>query len=274
MIGGAGEINGWRGAATPANRATFVSHLLASADEFGVDGLDLDWEPLDTSDQANFIALAQALRSQRPNLILTVPLNWINAYYAGTPDPFYGQIAPLFDRINIMTYDMAGAWDGWQSWHNSALYGETPNTPSSVASSVTYFLASGVPPAKLGIGSAFYGDCWQGVTAPHQSGGTISSSDGTMSYATIMTSYYNPAMRVWDFTAHVPYLSSATPLGSAGCKFITYEDPQSLADKGAYARSQGLGSLIIWTISQGHLASKPVGQRDPLLDAVRAAFLY
>ncbi len=275
MIGGAGEINGWRGAATPANRATFVSHLLASADEFGVDGLDLDWEPLDASDQAAFFALAQALRAQRPGVILTVPLNWVNSNSA-IADPFYGQIAPLFDRINIMTYDMAGAWPDWQSWHNSALYGETANTPSSVASSVAYFLDSGVPPAKLGVGSAFYGDCWQGVTAPHQMGGSISSSDGTMSYANIITNYYtpNPGTRVWDATAHVPYLSSATPLGSAGCNFITYEDPQSLADKGAYARSQGLGSLIIWTISQGHLASKPVGQRDPLLDAVRAAFLY
>ena len=37
-------------------------------------------------------------------------------------------------------------------------------------------------------------------------------------------------------------------------------------------RAQGLGGTIIWTISQGHLADRPVGQRDPLLDAVRAAF--
>lgn len=275
MIGGAGEIAGFQGAATPANRAAFVTHLLASVDEFAFDGLDLDWEPLESGDEANFKALAQALRTARPALILTVPINWINANFAGTPNPFLGQIAPLFNRINIMTYDMAGAWDGWKSWHNSALHGETANTPSSVSSSVAYFLASGVPAAKLGIGSAFYGDCWQGVTAPHQDGGSISNSDGTMSYANIITNYYapNPARRVWDATAHVPYLSSATAFGSAQCNFVTYEDAQSLADKGAYSRDQGLGGLIIWTISQGHLANKPVGQRDPLLDAVRTAFL-
>jgi chitinase len=275
MVGGAGEISGWRAAATPANRASFVTNLLARADEFAFDGLDLDWEPLETGDQTNFLALVQALRNARPGMLLTVPLNWVNSNFAGTPDPFLAQIAPLFDRINIMTYDMAGAWDGWQSWHNSALYGETGNTPSSVSSSVAYFLASGVPAAKLGIGSAFYGDCWQGVTAPHQNGGSISVSDGTMSYATIITNYYNPTpgARMWDATAHVPYLSSATPLGSAGCTFLTYEDAQSLADKGAYARSQGLGSLIIWTISQGHLPSLPVGQRDPLLAAIRTSFL-
>jgi len=50
-------------------------------------------------------------------------------------------------------------------------------------------------------------------------------------------------------------------------------DPQSLADKGAYAKANGLGGIIIWTISQGYLASQPLGQRDPLLEALRASYL-
>jgi chitinase len=273
MVGGAGEIDGWRGAASSAHRAAFVTHLLGAIDAFDFDGIDLDWEPLETGDQADFIALAQALRAARPGLILTVPLGWINANFADTPDPFLAQIAPLFDRVNVMTYDMAGPWDGWQSWHNSALYGETPTTPSSVASNVAFFLASGVPAARLGVGIAFYGYCWQGVDGPHQSGGSIAASDGTMTYANIIENYDAPSVHVWDGDARVPYLSSAVPLGDAGCNFVSYEDAQSIAEKGALAREQGLGGTIIWTISQGHLADHPPGQRDPLLDAVRAAFL-
>ena len=273
MVGGAGEIAGWRGAAAAAHRAAFVANLFATVDQFDFDGLDLDWEPLETADQSDFIALAQTLRAARPGLILTVPLGWINSNFADAPDPFYGQIAPLFDRINVMTYDMAGPWQGWQSWHNSALYGETPTTPSSVASSVAFYLASGVPAATLGVGTAFYGYCWQGVTGPRQDGGTIAASDGTISYTNIIDSYYSSAIHVWDTIARVPYLSSVTPLGAAGCNFISYEDAQSIAEKGALVRAQGLGGTIIWTISQGHLADRPVGQRDPLLDAVHAAFL-
>ena len=273
MVGGAGEIAGWQGAASASHRATFVANLLAVVNAYGFDGLDLDWEPLESGDHSSFIALAQALRSARPGLILTVPLGWTNANFTGTPDPFLAQIAPLFDRVNVMTYDMAGAWPGWQSWHESALYGETGNTPSSVASSIAFHLASGVPAAKLGLGIPFYGYCWQGVTAPHQNGGTITVSDGTMSYANIVAGYYTPARRVWDATARVPYLSSAAPMGAAGCNFVSYEDAQSITEKGAYARAQGLGGTVIWTISQGHFASRPPGQRDPLLDAVRAAFL-
>ena len=278
MVGGAGEIDGWRGAATAAKRATFVSNLLAVVDNYHFDGLDLDWEPLETSDQANFFALAQALRSARPGLLLTVPLGWINANFAATPYPFLAQIAPLFDRINVMTYDMAGdeahGWTGWQSWHNSALHGQTPSTPSSVAVSVSYFLANGVPASKLGFGVAFYGYCWRGVTAPLQSGGSITASDGTMSYAHIVASYSPPAMtRVWDTNAHVPYLTSASPVGDSSCTFVSYDDAQSIAEKGAYAKSQGLGGAIIWTISQGHVAAAPAGQRDPLLAALRTSYL-
>ncbi|MEP7044974.1 MAG: glycoside hydrolase family 18 protein [Dokdonella sp.] len=273
MIGGAGEIDGWRGAAADANRATFIANVFAAVDTFGFDGLDLDWEPLDDSDRPDFQALAATLRSSRPGLILSVPVNWVNANFADPPDAFWGQLAPLFDRINVMTYDMAGPWDGWQSWHNSALHGESPNTPSSVASSLVFYASSGVPAAKLGVGIGFYGYCWQDVTAPHQDGGTIAAGDGTMSYANIIENYYSSLTYVFDASARVPYLSSITPIGSNACTFVSYEDAASIAEKGALVRAQGFGGTIIWTISQGHLADQPPGQRDPLLDAVRAAFL-
>jgi chitinase len=272
MVGGAGEVDGWRAAASPAERATFVANLLATVATFGFDGLDLDWEPLEEADRTDFAALAEALRAESPGMILTVPVGWINANFA-EPDPWWGTIAPLFDRIDVMTYDMAGPWEGWESWHNSALHGETDATPSSVSSSVAYFLASGVPASRLGVGTAFYGYCWQGVTGPHQSGGSIAADDGAMSYANIATEYYSPAAAAWDATARVPYLSSAAPLGAAGCNFVSYEDAASIAEKGAFVRAEGLGGTIIWTISQGHIASAPQGQRDPLLDAIRSAFL-
>ncbi|MEO8669751.1 MAG: glycoside hydrolase family 18 protein [Tahibacter sp.] len=273
MVGGAGEINGWRGAATPANRATFVSNLLSTMDTLHFDGLDLDWEPLETGDYPNFLALAQALRSARPNMILTVPVGWINSNFSATADPFYGTISSVFDQINVMTYDMAGDYPGWQSWHASALAGETGNTPSSIATSIDYYRRAGVPAAKLGIGAGFYGNCWRNVTQPHQTGGTLQASDGAMSYKNIMTSYYSAANRQWDTIAKVPYLSSAAPMGAQACNFVSYDDAESIAAKGAFTRANNLGGIIIWTISQGHLTAPPVGQRDPLLAALRAAFL-
>lgn len=280
MVGGAGEIAGWRSAASAANRTTFVANLLARMDQYGFDGIDLDWEPLEDGDKAPFKAVAAALRAARPGMLLTVPVGWFNPNYM-TPDPFWAEVEPLFDRIDVMTYDMAGAasqgWDGWKSWHNSALYNTDPptvSTPSAVDVSVRLgFLPTGVPAAKLGIGLAFYGYCWQGVTAPHQDGGSISASDGTMSYATIATQYPVATSRQWDATARVPYLSSVAGIGAQGCNFVSYDDAQSVAEKGAYAKTHGIGGVIVWTIGQGHVASNPAGERDPLLDALRAGYL-
>jgi chitinase len=93
-----------------------------------------------------------------------------------------------------------------------------------------------------------------------------------MSYANIMASYYNAGLRHWDPSAMATYLGSAAPLGPSQCNFIAYDDEQSVTAKGAYAQQYGLGGVIIWTIAQGYRASQPPGQRDLLLDAVRAAF--
>ena len=274
MLGGAGEIDGWRGAAaSAAHRDLFALNLAELQMAWDVDGFDFDWEPLDESDRDNFVALVQAVRNRtRVGTLFTVPVGWINTNFAA-PDPWWGQAATLFNRVNIMSYDMEWPADGWQSWHSSALHGESGTTPSSISGSVAYYLASGVPAAKLGVGSGFYGVCWHGVTAPHQMPGSIVGSDNTFSFTNIMTGYYTAGARQWDAEAHVPYLSSAAGLGAQGCNFLSYEDPQSLADKGAYAKSNGLGGIIIWTISQGYLASQPVGQRDPLLEALRTSYL-
>jgi len=46
MLGGAGEETGFAGAASDAHRAAFVNNILTVVENFGFDGVDLDWEPL------------------------------------------------------------------------------------------------------------------------------------------------------------------------------------------------------------------------------------
>jgi chitinase len=275
MLGGAGWHDGWVGAASSAHRAAFVQNLVQLANDYGFDGFDLDWEPLDSGDQADFKALAQALRAALPSTVLTVPVGWVNANFP-TVDAFFGQIAPLFDQINIMSYGMAGGWDGWQSWHSAALQGEGPTTPSSIDSSVQAYLAAGVPAAKLGLGIGFYGSCWSApVNGPGQAlnGSSIIADDNVMTFDHIMTAYYSAASHHWDTSAHVPYLGFNTAHAPEGCTFVSYEDEQSILDKGQYAKSHGLGGAIVWTINQGYRPSQPVGQQDPLMAALAQGFL-
>lgn len=281
MLGGAGEYDGFVGAASNANRARFVNNLVALANEYGFDGYDIDWEPIEVKDQPFVKLLAQDLRAAAPGKLLTIPIGWVNNNFPEQAEPWYASIAPLFDQVNIMSYGMASGFWGWNTWHSSAIYGETGMTPSSIDSSVRLWRQAGIPAAKLGIGIGFYGSCWRGVTQPYQSTQGVDTGglpingndDNVMSYTNIMTQYHTPAAKRWHEAAKAPYLSSTTRLGPQQCNFVSYEDPQSIAEKAVYVKQNGLGGTIVWTISQGYLPNAPAGQRDPLMQALKQGFL-
>ena len=175
-----------------------------------------------------------------------------------------------------MTYDMEWPADGWKSWFTSALHGEQRTTPSSIDSSVEFYLTSGVPRSKLGVGIGFYGVCWHGVTGPRQTIGTNAGIDGERQH--LQLPQYRHAVLLCRRTITTtcrrrsPYLANATAFGPGnGCNFLSYEDAQSIAAKGAYVRRNGLAGTIIWNIGEGYVP-EDVGQENALLDAVNAAF--
>jgi chitinase len=274
MIGGAGAHDGFKQAAS-GSLNTFVKNLVGAIDDLGYAGLDLDWEPMNRDDEKPFKNLVFALRNALSDAVLTVPADPININFPDVPG-VYAQVAPFVDLISVMTYNMEGAYEGWKSWHSSALHGATENTPTAVDASVGAFLDSGVPANKLGVGVGFFGDCWSApVTGPGQTigGADIVATDSDMSFITITRGgFYVPAYLNRDNIAKVPYFSYPNPMGDEGCTYITYEDATSIAEKGQWARSQGLNGAIVWTINQGHDPSALAGQKDALLRATRQAF--
>jgi chitinase len=49
---------------------------------------------------------------------------------------------------------------------------------------------------------------------------------------------------------------------------VSYEDPRSIAEKGAFVKAQGLGGAILWTINQGR-----VNGADPLTKAAYSSIV-
>jgi chitinase len=273
MIGGAGLHDNFL-AAAKNHRATLEKNLIAVMKNYGYAGLDLDWEPITTADQPYVSALVKDLRAQLPHAVLTMPVLWVTKTFPAVPK-FYGQLAKRLNRISVMSYGMAGPWDGWRTWHSSALSGATATTPSSVDVNVASFEKAGVPAAKLGVGIGFYGTCWAGgVTGPRQPVGssTLAADDNAMSYINIMKQYYKASAYHYDTKANAPYLGFAAPHGPQKCTFISYENGRSIAAKAKYARSNGLGALIVWTVNQGHVRGAAAGHRDVLLAKARHAF--
>jgi chitinase len=273
MVGGAGTHDGFA-AAAKNHRARLVKNLLKVMHQERFAGIDLDWEPIDRSDQPSLLKLATSLRKAAPHAVLTMPAGWVTSTFPHVP-AVYGRLAGILDRINVMTYGMAGAYSGWKTWHSSALHGAAPSTPSAVDLNVTSYERAGVPAPKLGVGIGFYGTCWTGgVTGPRQRIGTssVAADDGAMSYTNIMSKYYAASAHHYDAVAQAPYLGFASPTGPHHCTYVSYEDPKSVAAKGKYAERRGLGSEIIWTINQAHVRGKSGAKGDPLLEAVRRAF--
>jgi chitinase len=138
-------------------QAAFVTNLEALI-KSGYDGLDLDWEGgnLTTAqDQALETTLVQALRQKSPGILITLTAGYENENSLDDLS-WYGKVAAQFDRINLMTYGMAGPWSGWRSWHSSALHWNNDSTtPTGIDASVKHYIAAGVPAAKLGIGIGF-----------------------------------------------------------------------------------------------------------------------
>lgn len=270
MVGGEGARDGWVAAAAEKKRPALVAALVALRKAVGYDGYDLDWEPVLSADEPSLLALFRALKEADPTALLTMPVNWVTTGTAPVSG-LYAQLAPLVDRLNIMTYGMARDWPGWKAWHSSALDGAGPDTPSSVKSSVDAYLAAGVPAAKLGVGAGLYGTCWGGgVSAPGQAVGSsrVIANDHVMSYRAIVEGYLKPEARKWDSVASAPYLAFSAPTGAQKCTLVSYEDEESVRAKTAYVKSAGLGGVIVWTLNQGHIPSRPAGSRNPMMRAL------
>jgi len=261
-------------ASTQSAMPTFISSLEALV-AMGYDGVDIDWEggSLSTAeDHALELSLVTTLRRTSPTIIITLTAGYENEN-AVDDLSFYGAIAPELDRIELMTYGMSGSWQGWKSWHSAPLHWNSDSaTPTGIDVSVAHYLAANVPASKLSVGTGFFGECYTTpVTAPSQAFGALQVE--TISYANIMSSMYSPQDYHYDRAAEAPYLAPSGT-GAEKCTYVTYEDATSIAAKGAWVKSQGLGGTIVWSMSEGFAPlGATVSEQNPLLEVVKTAFL-
>lgn len=274
-LGGPNEQDDFLGATSDANRAAFVEHIITLVHDLGYDGVDVNWEPIRTGDKDSVLALVRDLRTADPDLLITVPVNWVQTTLADKKDlSWYGELAKHADRLFIMSYSMAGPWPGWKSWHGGALDGDGDNIPSSIQTSVGAYLRAGVPEEKLGIGVGTYATCWEyPVKRPRQKipSGFAPGDVGVMSMRTMMEDYYTKKSVKWDSRAEVPYLSFTRARGAMKCGYISYENERSIEAKMAYVRSEKLGGAMVWNIGTGYFPDASRSKRHPLLKAAANA---
>jgi len=251
--GGEGSAHFAAVASNASARRAFVDALCAFIATHGYHGAELNWEfPRSAESATNLVVMAQMLRAALgTGMLVNVTVN--GTHYSGQ----YIDVAALngiVDYYLVMTYDYHGRWSA-KSGHNAPLYAYA-GTEGDVASGIAYWLGRGVPPAKLVLGLAFYGRTFDtdGI-------GRTFGKSGAKTYreiaALIGSSGY---VRRWDAEARVPYL-----VAESGVMTISYDDTASLCLKVDYAKEQGLGGVMIWTVT-GDVA----GGRHRLLPQVAA----
>ncbi|MCH7757210.1 MAG: PKD domain-containing protein [Thaumarchaeota archaeon] len=138
-VGGWGVSNGFSPmAADEVARENFVNNIVQFLDYYELDGVDIDWEPIDTETKKNNQAiLLDVLKTALPDKLVTVAVN------AERLD-LYPDSADDVDWVNLMAYDM--------NWR----HGEHSNFDDAVAALERY-VAEGIPEEKLALGIPFYG---------------------------------------------------------------------------------------------------------------------
>lgn len=154
-------------AATAAGRNRFATSAVKLLADWGLDGLDIDWEyPTNKNEADNYVLLLKACRealdaysaknAQGYKFLLTVatpagPENYGNMNLEGM-DKFV-------DFWNLMAYDYAGSWDT-TTGHQSNLYLDDQNkvaTKFSTEKAVQDYFARGIDAAKITLGLPLYG---------------------------------------------------------------------------------------------------------------------
>lgn len=225
-IGGWGSGRFSEMAADPTLRKKFAGDCLRVVKEFGLDGIDIDWEYPTSSmaeissspdDTKHFTSLMKDIREALgKDKLLTLA----SASGAGYID--FRAIDSCIDFVNIMAYDMASA-----PLHHAPLYASEICGQNSSDEAVRKHREAGVPFHKLVLGIPFYGRGGKGGIPNFIDYKEIEKQSGYVSK--------------WDEKAQAPYLTDSTGLFVCG-----YDNPRSLAAKCNYIIEKGLLGAMYW----------------------------
>jgi chitinase len=259
------SFGGWSGsdgftaaAQDPVAFAASCQALIADSRWKGVfDGVDVDWEypnacgvTCDTSGKDGLAKVLGALRAALgPSALITaaVPADRRKLEAAD-----YLAASRPANWLSAMTYDYYGTSadgddisdDVHRTEPHSPLnyYASLPKKSANASATVDELLAAGVPASKVLLGIPFYGRGWTGVTSAAPGGTATGPADGK----------YEKGLEDYDvLAARCPPtgLIGGTAYAHCGTQWWSYDTPETIKTKMAYARSKSLGGAFAWELS-------------------------
>lgn len=202
----------WTTLVAPPRRAATVAALAAFADQYGLDGLDVDIESdllarlVQSGDYTAFVTdLSRALHQHHKTLY------GATASYVGGMIPLTA--LPAFDRVEVMSYD-------------NRVPGEEQAPMAQFRSQLYLWLGRGVAKSRLVMGLPFYGWGY----------GTYSL---TYPYHDLVAQLGPPnGVLAGDLAGQM----------CATCSYVTFNGPVTIAQKTALANAKA-GGVMVWDMS-------------------------
>ena len=230
------SVGGWTSgnfsemAADARCRMSFAKDCGRIVKEYGLDGIDIDWEYPTSSeagissspdDTKNFTLLMRDLRKVLGKKKLLTCATIADGLYIDFPS-----CMKYIDFVNIMAYDVANPPKHHTTLHRSDLSGRI-----TVEEAVEAHIRNGVPKEKLTLGMPLYG---RGQTKDKVVRTFVKTRNTDGRY-----------QEQWDEVGQVPYLSDRT-----GKLIWAYDNPRSLAAKCQYIIDRGLLGGMYWECTE------------------------
>ncbi len=232
--------------ASPSARATLVSRVVTQVVSRGVDGVNLDFEPIPGGQEANFVALVRQLRSaldaKLPGASLTVDT-------MASADGY--DVAGLTadgaaDAVFVMGYDFRTA-----SARAAGSIDPLNGPAYDLQDTVTRYLGL-TDPSHVILGIPYYGRAWTTTSsapnAPTVPDGRTVAVDYTDAAA--LAAQYG---RRWDPIEQSPFVVYRRTL-CTGCaaawRELYYDDAQSLGLRYDLANRAGLRGVGMWSLGK------------------------
>ncbi|KAI0777587.1 glycosyl hydrolases family 18-domain-containing protein [Trametes elegans] len=236
---------------TDANKRTaFVNSAISMIENYGFDGIDIDFEyPTSTALASGFASLLTSLRIAFDDLQLkkgdSTPYELTAAVPAGSDNYEWLKVSVMDDALtywNLMAYDYAGSWLSWADNQANLYYGERTNVSTDKA--VKWYLANGATAGKINVGIPLYGRAFEntnGIGGSYSGIGPGTIEAGVYSYKALPLSGAQVYENLTDVTSY-SYDSSKREL-------VTYDTPHIASIKAQYVRDKGLAGSMFWELS-------------------------
>ncbi|KAF4564090.1 hypothetical protein EYR36_003341 [Pleurotus pulmonarius] len=255
-----------------SNRNTFIASVTSFLSQFGVDGIDIDFEypgamerNAPATDTPNLTAFFKDLRTALPTQVISCAAPAGYWFLQGFE---INKITSSVSYINMMSYDYHGQWDT-----NVADQDPVTNPHTSILDmrdSALLYVRAGIDLSMVNLGLAFYARTYQLANSGCKGYGCTMVGGGApgpcSASAGILTQFEVDALLQSGITPTLDASSKTYWLDNQG-SLVTFDQSDTWAAKAQFAGSTCFGGTFIWSLDQttsGVRDYEALGSRDVL----------